>query len=352
MAFDSLKRDVTTYGNKKDQLREDNLQYTAERDKAAALSLETAHLDTEIAQATAAVEESFDLEKYDLEKKAEVLEQERDSLAKTIEQERAKLETVQKKLDGVSGKKGAGSLQDVTHRCSELLRELENMSGSLDAEGTAGAGAGAGRPADSRAQLDKSGAAAPQGRQSIWSRLFSRQNSSPGGLQFGSCTLEPIRNRSDFFVRGSAYEQFISDYYHAEQSTYQSLENGGIVTTISPAQIEGIHLGQTEAADSSIFWSQHKSDGTRESFVEIASHIPQVRALQEAGVPLDEIRQNPELAECVRIYFDPSSIPCVVQSNGYYEFDSNGRHRILAAREAGYDIPVRVIGIRKWRNQE
>ena len=103
-------------------------------------------------------------------------------------------------------------------------------------------------------------------------------------------------------------------------------------------------------ADGSIFWSQHESGGTRESFVAIASNIPEVEKLLQAGLSLEEIRENPSLERCVNIYFDPSNIPRVIQSHGYYEFDSNGRHRILAAREVGYNIPVKIVGIRR-RNE-
>ena len=160
--------------------------------------------------------------------------------------------------------------------------------------------------------------------------------------------MAPIKNGSDFFVRGTNYNQFIIDYYNSEQSIYESLGENEVIKTVSPGNIEGIHLGNTEAADSSIFWSQHESGGTRESFVEIASHIPEVEGLLQAGLSLDEIRENNSLERCVNIYFDPSNIPRVIQSRGYYEFDSNGRHRILAAREAGYNIPVKIVGIRRW----
>lgn len=170
-----------------------------------------------------------------------------------------------------------------------------------------------------------------------------------GQSKFGCFDLAPIKGGSDFFVKGSNYDQFIEDYYHSERSTYESLGSNEIVTTISPGSIEGIHLGETEASDSTIFWSQHESAGTRESFMEIASHIPEIENLLNRGMSLEEVKANPSLEKCANIYFEPSNIPRVVQSNGYFEFDSNGRHRILAAREAGINIPVKIVGIRKWK---
>ncbi|MBT9653998.1 hypothetical protein GPK60_13395 [Ruminococcus sp. MCC718] len=166
--------------------------------------------------------------------------------------------------------------------------------------------------------------------------------------QFENFDLEPIKNGSDFFVKGTNYDQFIDDYYNSEKSIYESLGKNEIIKTVSPDNIEGIHLGKTEVANSSIFWSQHESGGSRESFLEIASHIPEVENLLQTGLSLDEIRENHSLEKCVNIYFEPSNIPKVIQSHGYYEFETNGRHRILAAREAGYNIPVKIVGIRRW----
>lgn len=108
--------------------------------------------------------------------------------------------------------------------------------------------------------------------------------------------------------------------------------------------IEGIHLGESELENPSVFWSQHEKGGTEESFKEIASRIPDVREQLASGKTMDELLADPELSECAGIYF--ANKPKVIENDGYYEFDSNGRHRILAARAAGYDIPVEVIGRR------
>lgn len=119
-------------------------------------------------------------------------------------------------------------------------------------------------------------------------------------------------------------------------------ESGSYYDTVFAGSIEGIEIGSSENS----FWSQHENGGTADSFKEIASHIPQVKSQLDAGKSLTDIRSDPALEKCVGIYFDPSNIPRVVKGDGYYEFDSNGRHRILAARELGYDIPVKVIAVR------
>lgn len=186
------------------------------------------------------------------------------------------------------------------------------------------------------------------GGQSKWSSFFGGGKKSQGSRTFGSFETGQYQN-GDHVIKGDNFEQYMSDYYDSENSTYESLGDNSIVETIPPSKIEGIHLGSTEMEDNGRFWGQHESGGTADSFKEIASHIPEVKSQLAAGKSLSDIKSDPALERCVDIYFEPSSIPRVVKSNGYYEFDSNGRHRILAARELGYDIPVRVIGIRYRR---
>nr|WP_296156559.1 hypothetical protein [uncultured Blautia sp.] len=152
-----------------------------------------------------------------------------------------------------------------------------------------------------------------------------------------------VQNGSDYFVKGDNYDQFENDYYSADESEYISYDTP-IERDISPSQIEGIHLGQQEVENPDIFWEQHESGGTAESFQEIAGHIPEVREQLEAGVTLDDLEDNPTLAECAGIYF--RNKPEVTERNGYYEFNGNGRHRIMAARSLGIDIPVRIVGKR------
>jgi hypothetical protein len=141
------------------------------------------------------------------------------------------------------------------------------------------------------------------------------------------------------------------DYYDSENSHCESLGASSFFDNIPPSAIEGISLGPSEAQNPEAFWSRNgnEMDHTADSFCEIASHIPEVRQQLELGKSLDEIRDDPALERCVDIYFEPSNAVRVVKSNGYYEFDGHGRHRILAARKLGYDIPVRVVGIRTWK---
>lgn len=151
------------------------------------------------------------------------------------------------------------------------------------------------------------------------------------------------RNGSDYFVKGDHFDQFEDDYYSPDDSSYTEYDTP-VQRDISPGLIEGIHLGKGEVDDPSVFWGQHENGGTAESFQEIASHIPEVRDRLAAGDTLDDLAGDDKLSDCASIYF--RNMPEVIERDGYYEFNSNGRHRILAARALGHDIPVKVIGKR------
>lgn len=166
--------------------------------------------------------------------------------------------------------------------------------------------------------------------------------------KFGDFDTDKHINGSEFFIKGDNYEQYKNDYYSPEESTYTKYDEPKEIE-ISPNDIEGIHISQNDMDNPSLFWSQHETDGSCESFTEIANKIPEVKKQLENDKTIEELIENPELSKCANIYF--KNKPKVVQRDGYYEFDSNGRHRILAAREAGQDIPVEVIGKRESVSQ-
>lgn len=75
----------------------------------------------------------------------------------------------------------------------------------------------------------------------------------------------------------------------------------------------------------------------------MAERIPDVQQALDSGKSLDEIKQDPELKDTAHAYFDTENmIKVEQQANGSYSFADDGRHRITAAQELGYEIPVEV----------
>ena len=126
-----------------------------------------------------------------------------------------------------------------------------------------------------------------------------------------------------------------------------------VVEEVSANRLEMVRLNPEEIRDPDVFWSQHnmydKAQGisrptTKEDFLELASHIPEVKQRLAAGETLESLEKDPKVGACATQYFDPQVMPRAVVGNGFAEMQDGGRHRILAARELGFDIPVHVVG--------
>ena len=62
----------------------------------------------------------------------------------------------------------------------------------------------------------------------------------------------------------------------------------------------------------------------------------------QSGMSLDELSQNPVLDDTIRSYYN--NPVQVAQVGSYYVFQSDGRHRTLAAQSLDTYIPVLVTG--------
>lgn len=182
------------------------------------------------------------------------------------------------------------------------------------------------------------------GVKGFWGILFGmRKKREHKPRQFGSFEID-----SHGFVKGNNFEGYLNDWEGHDPNQFRTnIFDLPEIRTINPNDIEGIGLSNNDIADPSLFWSQHMTGGTEISFKEIAALIPEVQNQLSMGRSLDDLIENPHLGKCASLYFAPVNMPKVIECDGYYEFQSNGRHRILAAREMGYDMPVEVIGTRK-----
>lgn len=164
---------------------------------------------------------------------------------------------------------------------------------------------------------------------------------------FDGLETETLENGTSV-IKGNHFEEYINDYYNSDNMEYEPYDDREVIETVNTEDIEGVHLGQYDMEDSSAFWDMRHVN-SRDFFMETASHIPEVQEALNNGTDLDEIKQNEALRDCATIYFDPENMVKVEKINDYYTFDGDGRHRVIAARRFGYDIPVRISGERKTK---
>lgn len=119
-------------------------------------------------------------------------------------------------------------------------------------------------------------------------------------------------------------------------NSYRSYDTP-VVETISPDSVFDIFN-----ADSHNFWNHHGN--TKADYMELASHLPEIQERMARGESLESIRSIPHLSNTVDAYYADDKMMKVVKCENGYQFQDDGRHRMLAAREMGYDVPVKVVG--------
>lgn len=237
-------------------------------------------------------------------------------------------------------RQAAGPVDDIAEKLADMAEAYEEIigndrikAGAANMDG--GKSSGGGAPA---------GTAAAKGS-SFFGALFRRRGKDEAE-RFGGFDTGKLKNGTTV-LKGSHYDQYIQEYYDPESLAAEPVTGGPAVEVISPSDIEGVHLGDEEVKDPGVFWSMHNS--SEEFFAETASHIPAVQAALDSGCPLEDLKDDPALGTCARIFFDPEKMPRVEKCDGYYTFSGDGRHRIVTARKLGYDIPVRVTSIRRHK---
>ena len=144
MGLDSLKSSVTEYSDKKQELVKERQFFDSEQSKVDLLSAVTSHLDSSIVCAIQGIQDEFSVEREGLDQQADSLQHEKDELTKRINDEQIKLDTVQRKIDSLTGKKYTGGLDAASQKCDSLLAELDEMLKDIDSDGYAGSGGGIG----------------------------------------------------------------------------------------------------------------------------------------------------------------------------------------------------------------
>ena len=113
--------------------------------------------------------------------------------------------------------------------------------------------------------------------------------------------------------------------------------------TLEQGILKEVYLSDRELGNPEGFWTRNGREGwSRENILRRASHIQDVRQNTESGMSLDELSQNPVLDDTIRSYYN--NPVQVAQVGSYYVFQSDGRHRTLAAQSLDTYIPVLVTG--------
>lgn len=139
-----------------------------------------------------------------------------------------------------------------------------------------------------------------------------------------------------------AYCDIMSRIDQAEIKTYDE----PLIVECDPEDINGISMSVYDSTHPDSFWAQHKQGGTLESFAAIASQIDDVRKMLQDGKALDDLKRDPEYGPCARLYFDTNArdFAEAYDCGNFFWFQTNGRHRLLAARLAGKKIRIKIIG--------
>lgn len=169
---------------------------------------------------------------------------------------------------------------------------------------------------------------------------FTAENQFPSDT-FGS-QIQLVQDRLSnerFFSRGEHFEEY-REFWENGDYSYTRHDNPEIVY-VRARDIEGVYIWDRERENPQGFWTRNGTRGwSRENIMRRASHIEDVRQNIEDGFNIDELEGNPELNETIGSYYRE---PVQVASLGsFYVFQSDGRHRILAAQTLDAYIPVLI----------
>ena len=143
-----------------------------------------------------------------------------------------------------------------------------------------------------------------------------------------------VQNRENDLQAGNAMRT------HADADKALT-DSGKYKYSVETVPSSSIDTSTAIGMDNPNFWNHHAND--KESYMQLAEKLPQVQSEFDSGKTYDEISSNPELHDCVNAYYAPDKMICAEEKDGKYEFVDDGRHRLAAAQELGYDVPVQNV---------
>lgn len=147
----------------------------------------------------------------------------------------------------------------------------------------------------------------------------------------------------DTYSKDPQWQQMYRDLYHEEPEVSEEEEELEALDKdyemMDPNEIQNVD------SEDENFWNHHGNQ--KEDYMELASKLPEVQTRVDAGESLEDIMKDDELKDCAYAYYE--RMVTVEKTEQGYEFQSDGRHRIEAAKELGYKIPVKVIDLTEKR---
>ncbi|MDR0883220.1 MAG: ParB/Srx family N-terminal domain-containing protein [Oscillospiraceae bacterium] len=89
----------------------------------------------------------------------------------------------------------------------------------------------------------------------------------------------------------------------------------------------------------------HFYDGgksSQEDYAALAENIPEVRDRLAAGESIDTLCADEKVGDCANAYFKEDKMLTVRdEGDGSYQLIDDGNHRLKAAQDLGYEVPVK-----------
>jgi len=92
----------------------------------------------------------------------------------------------------------------------------------------------------------------------------------------------------------------------------------------------------------------HFYDGgksSQEDYAALAENIPEVKERLAAGESIENLCADEKLGDCANAYFKEDKMMTVRDNgDGSYQLIDDGNHRLKAAQDKGYEVPVKFEG--------
>lgn len=150
----------------------------------------------------------------------------------------------------------------------------------------------------------------------------------------------------DTYSKDPQWQQMYRDLYHEEPEVSEGEKK--LETPDKDYEMMDPNEIQNVDSEDENFWNHHGNQ--KEDYIALASKLPEVQARVEAGESLEDIMKDEKLKECAYAYYE--RMVTVEKTEQGCEFQSDGRHRIEAAKELGYKIPVKIVDLTEKRERK